>query len=45
MAWGAPNVASWYKNARGHVTQNWPGTHLEYWQQTGTLDPADYDFQ
>ncbi|CAA0118019.1 4-hydroxyacetophenone monooxygenase [Halioglobus japonicus] len=32
-AWGAPSVSSWYKNSRGRVTQNWPGTHVEYWQQ------------
>lgn len=32
-AWGAPAVSSWYKNKRGRVTQNWPGTHGEYWQQ------------
>ena len=32
-AWGAPAVSSWYKNKRGRVTQNWPGTHWEYWTQ------------
>ncbi len=32
-AWGAPAVSSWYKNASGRVTQNWPGTHWEFWQQ------------
>jgi 4-hydroxyacetophenone monooxygenase len=32
-AWGAPAVSSWYKNSAGRVTQNWPGTHGEYWQQ------------
>lgn len=32
-AWGAARVSSWYKNKRGRVTQNWPGTHWEYWQQ------------
>jgi 4-hydroxyacetophenone monooxygenase len=42
MAWGAPNVASWYKNAAGHVTQNWPGTHLGFWEETRRFDPADY---
>ena len=30
MAWGAPNVSSWYKNAKGRVTQNWPFTLVEY---------------
>jgi 4-hydroxyacetophenone monooxygenase len=32
-AWGAPAVSSWYKNGQGRVTQNWPGTHWEFWQQ------------
>ena len=44
MAWGAPKVRSWYKNEQGRVTQNWPGTHLEFWQETETPDPADYEF-
>ena len=39
MAWGAPNVNSWYKNAKGHVTQNWPFTLLEFWTQTLAPDP------
>lgn len=33
-AWGSPLVDSWYKNASGRVTQNWPGTHFEFWDQT-----------
>lgn len=45
MAWGAPNVQSWYKNAGGIVTQNWPGTHLEYWNETRSLDPNDYHWR
>ncbi|MBX3705574.1 MAG: NAD(P)/FAD-dependent oxidoreductase [Pseudomonadales bacterium] len=44
MAWGAPNVQSWYKNERGRVTQNWPFTLLEFWQRTRVPDPADYEF-
>lgn len=42
MAWGAASVNSWYKNASGRVTQNWPLTLLEYWQRTLAPDPADY---
>ncbi|HEX5940524.1 MAG TPA: NAD(P)/FAD-dependent oxidoreductase, partial [Dehalococcoidia bacterium] len=42
MAWGASTVNSWYKNEHGRVTQNWPFTLLEYWQQTKQVDPADY---
>lgn len=43
MAWGVPGVKSWYKNSRGRVTQNWPFTLVEFWQQTRTPDPADYE--
>lgn len=42
MAWGAPNVTSWYKNTSGRVTQNWPFTLLEFWQQTKAPQPGDY---
>jgi 4-hydroxyacetophenone monooxygenase len=41
-AWGAATVHSWYKNAKGRVSQNWPFALLEYWQQTRTPDPDDY---
>ncbi len=44
MAWGASDVNSWYKNAHGHVAQNWPFTLLEYWQRTVAPDPDDYVF-
>jgi 4-hydroxyacetophenone monooxygenase len=43
MAWGASTVNSWYKNASGRVTQNWPGTLLEFWEQTRAPDPAEYE--
>jgi 4-hydroxyacetophenone monooxygenase len=42
MAWGASSVNSWYKNASGRVTQNWPFSLLDYWQQTRVPDPDDY---
>jgi 4-hydroxyacetophenone monooxygenase len=44
-AWGAPNVRSWYKNEDGRVTQNWPGTHFEYWKRTLKPNPADFDLR
>jgi 4-hydroxyacetophenone monooxygenase len=44
MAWGWSDVNSWYKNAHGHVAQNWPFTLLEYWQRTRTPDPDEFDF-
>jgi 4-hydroxyacetophenone monooxygenase len=42
MAWGAPNVTSWYKNSKGRVTQNWPFTLLEFWEQTRAPVASDY---
>ena len=44
MAWGAPNVRSWYKNEAGRVTQNWPFSMHEFWKQTRVPDPEDYVF-
>lgn len=44
MAWGAPNVRSWYKNEKGRVTQNWPFTLREFWQRTRAPQPADFDY-
>lgn len=38
MAWGAPNVRSWYKNASGRVTQNWPFSLREFWERTHAPD-------
>jgi 4-hydroxyacetophenone monooxygenase len=42
MAWGASSVNTWYKNASGRITQNWPFSLLEYWQQTREPSPDDY---
>jgi 4-hydroxyacetophenone monooxygenase len=44
MAWGVSNVNSWYKNANGRVTQNWPFPLLEYWKRTREVNPDDYEF-
>ncbi|PZG18223.1 flavin-containing monooxygenase [Nonomuraea aridisoli] len=41
-AWGASTVNSWYKNAHGRVSQNWPFTLMEYWERTRLPDPDDY---
>ena len=43
MAWGAASVHTWYRNAHGRITQNWPFTLLEFWERTRRLDPDDYD--
>ena len=43
MVWGAANVNTWYKNAAGRVTQNWPFSQLEFWQQTREPNLDDYE--
>ncbi|TDG11368.1 NAD(P)/FAD-dependent oxidoreductase [Seongchinamella unica] len=43
-AWGASQVSSWYKNRQGRVTQNWPGTHWEFWKQTRSPEPDELVF-
>ncbi len=42
MAWGSPNVNSWYKNAAGRVSQNWPFPIVEYWNATVAPNPDDF---
>jgi 4-hydroxyacetophenone monooxygenase len=42
MAWGAPQVTSWYKNAAGRVTQNWPFPLVDYWNATVAPNPEDF---
>ncbi len=44
MAWGASNVSSWYKNAKGRSAQNWPFSMLEFWQLTRDVESDDYDW-
>ena len=44
VAWGAPNVRSWYKNEAGRVTQNWPFKLLEYWSRTKTPNHEHFHF-
>jgi 4-hydroxyacetophenone monooxygenase len=43
MAWGAPQVSSWYKNTFGRVSQNWPFPLVDYWK--ATLEPNANDFE
>lgn len=45
MAWGAPHVSSWYKNAKGRVSQNWPLPLVDYWTATRNVNPADFRFE
>lgn len=42
MAWGAPQVTSWYKNDKGRVSQNWPFPLVDYWTATLAPNPADF---
>ena len=42
MAWGAPQVSSWYKSANGRVSQNWPFALVDYWRATLAPDPNDF---
>jgi 4-hydroxyacetophenone monooxygenase len=42
MAWGAPQVTSWYKNDLGRVSQNWPFPLVDYWVATLAPNPADF---
>ncbi|HET7335222.1 MAG TPA: NAD(P)/FAD-dependent oxidoreductase [Rhizomicrobium sp.] len=44
MAWGVPQVSSWYKNEKGRVSQNWPFRLVEYWQATRKPNPKDFHF-
>jgi len=44
MAWGCSSVNTWYKNASGRITQNWPFTLMQFWQETREPDAGDYEF-
>ncbi len=43
MVWGVADVPTWYRNAHGRVTQNWPFDLLSYWARTLAPDLADYE--
>ena len=43
MAWGQSGVNTWYKNAKGKITQNWPGTLVEFWQQTRDAQESEFE--
>lgn len=45
LASGVSTVSSWYKNAFGRVSQNWPLTTLEYWEGTRGPELADYELR
>ncbi|WP_069162253.1 flavin-containing monooxygenase [Nocardia altamirensis] len=35
--------SSWYRNAAGRITNNWPGATVLYRWKTRAFDPADYE--
>lgn len=37
--------SSWYRNAAGKITNNWPGTVTRYRRRVRTLDPHDFDLR
>jgi len=41
-AWGTASARSWYKNATGRVSQNWPLSTLEFWRLTREPKLQDY---
>ena len=43
MVWGVAHVPTWYRNADGRVTQNWPFDLHSYWERTLQPDLADYE--
>lgn len=43
MAWGQQGFTSWYKNAQGRVSQNWPFALVDYWQATRKPAPEDFE--
>ena len=43
MVWGVADVPTWYRNAHGRVTQNWPFDLHTYWDRTREPDLADYE--
>jgi len=43
MVWGVADVPTWYRNAHGRVTQNWPFDLHSYWERTREPDLADYE--
>lgn len=45
LAWGHPNVESWYKNSDGHVVNNSPFSLQQYWAETHDVEIDDYHLE
>jgi hypothetical protein len=35
---------SWYRDESGRIVANWPGYMREYFEQTQSLDPSEFEF-
>jgi len=42
QAWGAAHVHTWYRNAKGRISQNWPFDLTSYWRRTQECALEDY---
>lgn len=42
LAWGHPDVESWYKNSKGRVVNNSPFCFQEYWERTHDPEFGNY---
>lgn len=43
MIWTHPGMRTWYRNAKGRVTTNWPWPIVDYWKATIEPNLDDYD--
>jgi hypothetical protein len=41
--WADPRCHSWYKNDKGHITQNWSSHVRDFGKATEAVDWSDYD--
>lgn len=43
MPWGYSGANTWYRNKHGRIAQNWPFRLIDYWNNTRTPNPEDYE--
>ena len=41
--WADPSCHSWYKNDKGHITQNWSSSVRDYMAATAKVAWEDFD--
>jgi 4-hydroxyacetophenone monooxygenase len=44
LLWSIDGVASWYRNAEGHVVAGWPWRFIDYWREMTEPDLGDFAF-